>query len=211
MKQDYISAIDGGERRMLSAVPTLKRSGETDDTTPSIIEGYAALYNEVADLRWFKEKIAQGAFDDVLTDDVRALFNHDPNYVLARSVEGKGTLKLSVDEKGLKYSFEVDKGISYVADLARSIERGDVNQSSFGFTIAEESWDYTDPNMAVRTITKIGRLYDVSPVTYPAYEGTTVSARSLESAKQAPKNTAALEAEIRERELFLNRSSKINS
>lgn len=169
------------ERRFLTTPVTTRMENEGEEDSPRIIEGYACLFNERADLGWFTESIAPGAFDDVMNDDVRALFNHDPNQPLARSVNGEGTLTLSLDEKGLKYRFEVG-GQSYARDLVESIDRGDVNQSSFAFQIERAEWDFSEElDQEHRTITKVSRLIDVSPVTYPAYTQTEVSARSAES------------------------------
>ena len=148
------------------------------------VEGYAALFDSRSqNLGGFTEIIEEGAFDDVLEDDVRALLNHDANYVLARTKSG--TLELSVDEKGLLYRFEAPNTTAG-NDLLESIRRGDISQSSFGFSIKDDDWDY---DTMTRTIKKVKRLYDVSPVTYPAYEQTEVTARSLEAAqkKDTPK------------------------
>tara|TARA_R110000737_G_scaffold205578_2_gene224167 strand:- start:13734 stop:14363 length:630 start_codon:yes stop_codon:yes gene_type:complete len=128
--------------------------------------GHASVYNRLSeDLGGFKEIIAPGAFDDVLGDDVRALINHDGNLILARTTSG--TLQLSTDEDGLKYEFTIPE-TSYGKDLAISMERGDITQSSFAFTVLNDEWATMDGE-DVRTITKVKKLYDVSPVTYPAY------------------------------------------
>jgi hypothetical protein len=130
------------------------------------VVGHASVYNTMSeDLGGFREIIAPGAFDDVLENDVRALINHDGNLILARTTSG--TLKLSTDEKGLKYEFDMPQ-TSYGKDLAISMKRGDVTQSSFAFTVENDNWETKD-GMDVRTITKVKRLFDVSPVTYPAY------------------------------------------
>lgn len=130
------------------------------------VVGHASVYNRLSEnLGGFKEIIAPGAFDDVLNDDVRALINHDSNLILARTTSG--TLELSTDETGLKYEFTIPE-TSYGKDLAVSMERGDISQSSFAFTVDDDTWE-TVNGEDVRTITKVKRLYDVSPVTYPAY------------------------------------------
>lgn len=142
------------------------------------VMGYAAVFNSDSEEMWdFVERIAPGAFDGVLGDDVRALFNHDPSMLLART--SSGTLKLSVDEKGLRYEFEAPN-TQAGNDLLEMLRRGDVSQSSFAFTVMDEKWDEVKDGMPVRTITKVKRLYDVSPVTYPAYPDTTAAMRSLE-------------------------------
>lgn len=137
------------------------------------LRGYAALFNTPAQVSGWEERIAPGAFTDAIQrDDVRALFNHDPNYVLGRTPK---TLRLEQDSRGLRYEVDLPE-TSWAADLHASILRGDINQSSFAFVVEGEEWNGKS-KPPVRTITKV-RLYDVSPVTYPAYAQTTVSARA---------------------------------
>ena len=148
------------EKRLFE-IETRMEEGETVK-----VVGHASVYNTMSeDLGGFREIIAPGAFDNVLENDVRALINHDGNLILARTTSG--TLALSTDEKGLRYEFEMPE-TSYGKDLAVSMKRGDITQSSFAFTVADDSWDTRD-GMDVRTINKVKRLFDVSPVTYPAY------------------------------------------
>lgn len=148
------------------------------------VTGYAALFNSPSEQMWnFREQIAAGAFDATDMSDVRALFNHDPNMLLART--SSGTLSLEVDSRGLKYSFELPD-TQAGRDLGELLRRGDVSQSSFGFTIAEDEWqekrnDAGEVEETTRVIKKVSRLYDVSPVTYPAYPDTSVALRSLEA------------------------------
>lgn len=174
------------------------------------ISGYAAVFNKetvIGGGMWgFREQIDPKAFDGaVKTDDVRALFNHDPNYLLGRTESG--TLRLSVDSKGLKYDVDLPD-TSQARDVRTLIQRGDVSGSSFGFTVDEDEWDERDVKsgkLPLRTILKAS-LFDVSPVTYPAYPQTSVSARSkAEAAVEAEKvRSAAVEAaktpEIKARE-----------
>lgn len=148
-----------------------------DDTL--VIEGYAANFDQTTDLGYFRETIARGAFDEVLEDDVRLLLNHD-GAPMARTTNG--TLELSVDDSGLRYRAAL-ADTQDGRDLYKLIKRGDISQSSFAFTISEQSWN---EDRTERSIDKVGRLMDVSPVTYPAYPTTTVSARNLAlSAKEA--------------------------
>ena len=132
----------------------------------NIVTGHAAIFGQLSeDLGGFKEKIKVGAFDGVLKNDVRAFFNHDPNFLLARTTSG--TLKLAVDKMGLSYSFEVPDTTAG-RDLVISMERGDITQSSFAFMVEKDSWSEQD-GQEIRTIEKVGRLFDVSPVSIPAY------------------------------------------
>lgn len=178
--KDYIQNIEGAERRFITNKVELR----TDDASKeSLIEGHALKFNKVTTIgEWFREEILPGALDEVLNDDVRALFNHDPNFVLARSKDGKGTLKLEVDSEGLRYSY-VTPNVSYAKDLEENIRLGNVSQSSFGFSIDEQRWIERDGELPLRQIVKLKRLYDVSPVTYPAYQDTSVAKRSLDAFK----------------------------
>ena len=147
------------------------------------VTGYAAVFNSLSEEMWgFRERIDPAAFREADISDVRALFNHDPNMLLART--SSGTLKLEVDERGLRYSFDLPDTTAG-RDLGELLRRGDVTQSSFGFTIADDEWIESRDNdgnveEVTRVIKKVKRLYDVSPVTYPAYPDTSVAVRSLE-------------------------------
>jgi len=144
------------------------RVDSTEDGRDLVV-GHASVYDSRSNnLGGFYEYIERGAFTEELiaNSDVRALINHDPNLILARNTSG--TLNLTADERGLKYEFEMPE-TSYGKDLAISMKRGDITQSSFAFTVAEDDWSTDDEGNNIRTIKKIDRLYDVSPVTYPAY------------------------------------------
>ena len=151
----------------------------TDGDKPKII-GYAAKYSKWSvDLGGFKEKIRPGAFDEVLKadPDVRALKNHDPNLMLGRTKSH--TLSLNSNTVGLQ--FEIDPpDTSTGRDIIEEIRRKDIDGCSFSFRTAEDDWKNNEDGTVERTIIKIGALYDVGPVTYPAYPDTTVAARSLE-------------------------------
>ena len=141
-----------------------------------VIEGYASNFDVKYDLGYFKESVARGAFDSVMEDDVRFLVNHT-GAPLARTTNG--TLELSVDEKGLKYRAAL-ADTQDGRDLYKLIKRGDISQSSFAFTIDEDTWS---EDRSTRTITKVGRLLDVSGVTYPASPTASVYARNMAMAK----------------------------
>ena len=164
---------------------------EKRDDGSTTITGHAAVFNQMSsDLGGFREVIAPGAFTDALnkeTLDCRCLINHDPNLLLARS--SSGTLQLKETEKGLSYSFSVPD-TTYGRDILISMERGDISQSSFAFTILEDSWETTEDG-EVRTINKIRDLWDTSIVTYPAYpdaDDLTLAQRSLAIHKEKEEN-----------------------
>ena len=134
-----------------------------------VVIGHAAVFNSLSeDLGGFREKIQPGAFDDVLDNDVRAYFNHDPNFLLGRV--SAGTLRLGVDEKGLRYELDIPN-TSAGRDLKENMRLGNITQSSFAFTLGKDgdSWERNEEGNDIRIIHKVDRLYDVSPVSLPAY------------------------------------------
>ena len=169
-----------------------------DEPESRHIEGYGSVFNERSlDLGGFVEMIAPGAFDGVIErSDVKCYLDHNPEKgILARSRNGKGSLSLVVDEKGLKYSFDAPK-TNLGDEVVEGLKRGDYSQSSFAFTVDDEIWTKEEDGSYLRTITKIGGLYDVSIVANPAYEGTSVALRSLDAFKAQEK----IPAEVREEE-----------
>lgn len=175
---------------------------ERADAKP-IIRGHAAVFNSLSeDLGGFREQIAPGAFDEAIEkDDVRALFNHNPDHILGRNVAK--TLRLKSDARGL--AIEIDPPDTQIArDLIVSMKRGDVTQMSFGFTIRPngQDWAKDDSGVYVRTIKRV-RLYDISPVTYPAYPQTDVAVRSLAEIRAGEVPPDAWRVEILKRRLQL--------
>ena len=177
-------------------VQDLELRQEGDD---NVVVGYGSVFNTLSnELGGFREIIAEGAFDGRLEDDVRFLINHD-GLPLARTTNG--TLRLSTDERGLKYEAKV-ANTSLGRDLVELMRNGTINQSSFAFVVEDDSWEVRD-GMNVRTINKVSRLYDVSAVTYPAYEEASVALRSMEEWKKTEDEKVLkenLEKEKEERE-----------
>lgn len=143
------------------------------------ISGYAARFNSptvIAGL--FREQVAPGAFDQsIKVDDIRALFNHIPSDVLGRTKAG--TLSLVEDDNGLRFEI-TPSDAQWVRDLMSAIDRGDISQCSFGFTVTAEDWTMHDNDeLPLRTLIEV-RLSEISPVTYPAYEDTSVALRARE-------------------------------
>jgi HK97 family phage prohead protease len=171
-----------------------------------VIEGHAALFDSLSqDLGGifpFKEKIRAGAFKDSIgRDDIRALFNHDSNYVLGRNKAG--TLELKETSKGLKVRIH-PPDTQWARDLTESIKRGDVSQMSFGFITERESWS-VDNGEDIRTLEQV-KLFDVSPVTFPAYLDTDVGVRSaLDSYERHKHDKAEKSAEVEKRKAEFNR------
>ena len=171
----------------------LRQEGEDN-----IVVGYGSVFNTLSnELGGFREIIAEGAFDGRLNDDVRFLINHD-GLPLARTTNG--TLRLTTDERGLKYEAKV-ANTSLGRDLIELMRNGTINQSSFAFVVEDDSWEVRD-GVNVRTINKVSRLYDVSAVTYPAYEEASVALRSMEAwqkEEEEKKMQENLEKEMEER------------
>lgn len=151
---------------------------------PPKLQGYAAVFNQLSeDLGGFREQIAPGAFKNTLAnDDIRALFNHDPNMVLGRNKAG--TLRAREDQNGV--AFEVDVPDTQCGrDLLVSVKRGDISQCSFAFTTNSDTWNNGADGTVTRTLNDVTCM-DLSPVTYPAYPQTSVKARSyIESLKES--------------------------
>jgi len=146
------------------------------------IDGYASVFDSLSeDLGGFRELVDKNAFAGVIEkSDVFALLNHNSDRgILARSKQGTGTLSLSIDGKGLHYSFE-SPATALGDEAIEMIKRGDIDSSSFAFTVESDKWDKQADGTYIRTILKFGQLFDISPVYQPAYQSTTACKRFLE-------------------------------
>lgn len=169
------------ERRVFTTELRIERRA-ADAGTQAVLVGHAAVFNAASeDLGGFREIVAPGAFaQSIQQDDIRALFNHSPDQILGRN--RAGTLRLAEDSRGL--AFEIDLPDTQLArDLAVSIDRGDISGNSFGFQTLEDRWERMEAG-ELRTLVKV-RLFDVSPVTFPAYPQTDVALRSLQAFRAA--------------------------
>lgn len=152
------------------------------------IEGYAIVFNSLSnDLGGFREIIEQGAITDELikNSDILCLMNHDiKRGVLARSYQGRGSLKLEIDEHGLHYSFDAPN-TDLGDEVLEGIRRGDISKCSFAFVCGEDNWTKDENGEYIRHVKKIKNLYDVSLVYHPAYDETEVKAdtRGLDELK----------------------------
>ena len=182
------------EIRVLNNDIEVREFKADDETTKTEIIGYALRFNtESNDLGGFKEIIKSSALDSADMSDVVALFNHNRDYVLGRT--GSETLRLETDEFGLKYII-TPPNTTFARDLMESMQRGDISQSSFAFTLdysdeEAENWEYNEErDIYIRTINKFKGIHDVSIVTTPAYSDTpvVVSKRGLEDYKNELQN-----------------------
>lgn len=203
--KDYIKSIEDGERRFFSEDVSFRKKEDGSDDE-NVIEGYAAVFDKPSqDFGGWEERIAKGAFAQVLNDDALALFNHDINLVLGRN---KVNVALSEDERGLKYVITLPN-TTFAKDLRTLIHDKIIRESSFAFSVAEQEWYHAkDQNeKSVRTIKKVRRLYDVSPVSIPAYKDTTVASRSFTESKKSGKGEPVMSLELMEMKIKLNQTS----
>ena len=154
----------------------MERMETREDGDDLYIEGYFAVFNSTYEL-WpgATESIAPGAFDDSVSDDVRALYNHNVDLVLGRT--SAGTMEIKQDSHGLWGRVRINRNDTDAMNAYARIARGDITGCSFGFDIASQEADYRDDGTVHWTITKISPLYEISPCTFPAYRDTTISAR----------------------------------
>lgn len=175
-------AIKVKQTRTVDITQLKTRDAETGGG--QIVTGYASVFDQPTSIaNIYTEVIAPGAFDRTLAtnNDIRALFNHDTGRVLGRTKSG--TLQLSEDEHGLAFVLELPDTTTG-RDLAISLQRGDINQCSFGFYPTREAWDYSDPDNPIDTVQEVD-LLEISIVTFPAYEGTEAElSRSTDSTQQ---------------------------
>ena len=188
------------EKRFLSSSVEVR----SEEGKLNVVEGYAAVFNDETEIGGqFVERVAPGAFDGADMSNTVALFNHNIDQPLARV--GRGLL-LEVDERGLKYRFELGNQ-SYARDLAENIRMGNVSTSSFGFTVRDDEWERRDDGLNLRTIKEVGLLFDVSPTTQGAYPTTEVGLRSMELALANEEVMSIEQEEVREEELVVEEAS----
>ena len=181
-------------RQMRSIASNFKTREEGEEKR---IEGYFAVFNSNYQIAPdMSESIAPGAFSDTLGDDIRALIDHETMYVLGRNTAG--TLELAEDERGLWGSILINPNDQDAMNLWSRVERGDVNQCSFGFDIESEETEFLPDGSVHWTITKV-KLYEVSVCTFPAYAETSVEARKEEKAQLVKRENEKWRNEMREK------------
>lgn len=178
--------------RMVRSIPTdfkIRENGED-----IFIEGYFAVFNTRYEM-WegAAETVLKGAFTDTLGEDVRALINHNTDFVLGRTKAG--TLELTEDDIGLFGRIKINKNDSDAMNLYARVQRGDVNQCSFGFDIIDETYKTDAQGNVLWKLRKV-KLYEVSVVTFPAYEETIVQARKNDLETIQKRKTELWRAEI---------------
>ena len=175
---------------------------ETDEQHGSILTGRPIVYDSRTDLGWYDEMIARGALTDTDLKDVRFLVNHNTDMVpLARSRNNNAnsTMQMSIDDEGMAIRVDLDtENNAEAKNLYSAVERGDIDGMSFMFTVDSDTWENIDSDHPFRTINKIGKVMEVSAVTFPAYEQTSITARGLEEALESAKSSLeSVKAEAR--------------
>lgn len=207
MKIEARKAETDREIRTLTAEKIEIRADEGTKTVK--VAGYAAVFDQEVDFGWMAEVIKPGAFGRALErgDDVRFLINHD-DLPLARTASG--TLALKQDKRGLYMEATLDASDPDVMRIVPKMQRGDLNQMSFAFTIApdgETVWRERgegDEIKHIREIIRVGTLYDVAIVTFPAYDGTEIALRSFEEARKAAAPGNAIDSGLTRRKISLD-------
>lgn len=168
-----------------------------DGTEEKVIEGYFAVFNQETEL-WpgAYEEISPDAFNETLSEDIRALINHDTTLVLGRNTSG--TLELREDARGLWGSIKTNPNDMDAMNLYERVRRGDVTQCSFGFDILKEKTEWRDDGNVKWILEKV-KLYEVSVCTFPAYEGTGVQARHDEVKQHQKRQLEQRKKEVEER------------
>lgn len=163
---------------------------ETRDTSngQGIIEGRPIIYESKTDLGFFDEIIKRGALDNTNLNDVRFCLNHDTSFVYARSRNNNenSTMQIKTDDQGLFFTAKLDiENSPRAKDLYSAIKRNDIDKMSFMFTIDREKWEDVESEHPTRNIEAIGQVFEISAVTFPAYDATEISARNQEALDRA--------------------------
>lgn len=177
---------------------------EFDEERGSYITGQPIVYNEETELGWYREEIRSGALDGADLRDVRFLINHNTDMIpLARSRNNNvnSTMQLSVvPDKGMEIRVDLDtENNTDARSLYSAVKRGDITGMSFMFTVSKEEWEDIDTDYPKRTILQFDKIFEVSAVTFPAYEATSIQARGLSDALESVKESLeSAKAEKRE-------------
>ena len=166
---------------------------EQNEEHGSFLTGRPIVYNARTNLGWYEEIIADGALDATDLRDVRFLVNHNTDMIpLARSRNNNAssTMQMSVDESGMEIRVDLDtENNAEAKSLYSAVSRGDISGMSFMFTVDEDGWEDIDSEHPTRTIRAISRVFEVSAVTFPAYEQTSIQARGLSDALESARTS----------------------
>ena len=184
---------------------------EQNEDHGHFLSGTPIVYNERTNLGWYDEIIDRGALDEADLRDVRFLVNHNTDMIpLARSRNNNAnsTMQLEVTDGGMNIRVDLDvENNTEAKNLYSAVERGDLDGMSFMFTVDADAWDDLESEHPTRHITRLGKVFEVSAVTFPAYEATTISARGLDDALDSAR--LSLESAKAERQAVEAKKQKI--
>lgn len=184
---------------------------EQNDEHGHYITGRPIVFNSETDLGWYEEKISAGALDETDLKDVRFLVNHNTDMIpLARSRNNnaKSTMQMIVDDEGMQIRVDLDtENNADARALYSAVERGDISGMSFMFTVDRDIWTDIDTDKPKRDVLSIGKVFEVSAVTFPAYNETSISARGLSGALESAR--ASLESVKHEKRMIERQKQKI--
>lgn len=184
---------------------TFEVRAENNEEHGNFLEGRPIVYDSRTNLGWYDEIIEKGALDNTDLKDVRFLVNHNTDMIpLARSRNNtvNSTMQMSVDEKGMLIRVDLDtENNAEAKSLYSAVERGDIDGMSFMFVVDKDMWEDIDTEHPTRHILGIDKVFEVSAVTFPAYEDTSIQARGLSDAlDNAKKSLENVKAEARKLE-----------
>ena len=211
-----MEVITMDQTKMITRAYNFEIRAENNDKNGDHITGRPIVYNSKTDLGYFDEVIEAGALDKANLKDVRFLVNHNTDMIpLARSRNNNenSTMQMSVDKDGMGIRVNLDtENNSEAKSLYSAIKRGDISGMSFMFTIDDEEWSDIESDHPTRTIKKIGQVFEVSAVTFPAYEATEISARNKEALDSAKATLDSVKRSLEndKRALELEKAKLIN-
>lgn len=184
---------------------------EQNEEHGHLLTGQPIVFDESTDLGWYDEIIDKNALKDTDLRDVRFLINHNTDMIpLARSRNNNenSTMQMSVGDNGMNIRVDLDtENNAESKALYSAVERGDISGMSFMFTVDQDAWDNLESEHPVRRVLSIGRIFEVSAVTFPAYEATSIQARGLSDALESAKTS--LESAKAEKRAIERKKQKI--
>lgn len=168
-------------REIRGFLTNFETRAEGDDI--GIVKGRPVVFDQETDMGWYREIIDRHALDNADLRDIRLCLNHDTSFVYARSRNNNdnATMRVGVDDEGMYFEARLDLRSAKANDLFVAVSRGDMNQMSFMFVVSSDEWSDIDSDYPLRVIKEIRTVYEISVVTFPAYDGTSVQAASSDS------------------------------
>lgn len=197
------------QREIRAFITDFETRNEGDNI--GVIKGRPIVFNSETNMGWYRETIDIHALDNADLKDVRLCLNHDTSFVYARSRNNNenSTMRIGVDANGLYFEARLDLTSAKANDLYIAVQRGDLNQMSFMFVVASDEWQDIDEESPLRIIKEIRTVYEISVVTFPAYEATSVQVASGEGSEALENVRASLENAKAEARALERRKQKL--